>query len=78
MPRQIICKSPKKSLMFDPNTKIKFPPEICGSPFFENVVQLIILSPFESKTGGVELQMAPGFKCLECGAVLDVNQEIKQ
>lgn len=78
MPRQIICSNQKKTLMFDPNTKIKFPPEICGGTFFQNVMQLVILSPFESKTGGIELQMQPGFKCLDCGAVLDVNEELKK
>lgn len=80
MPRQIICSNPKnKSFDFHPlNNKIKFPPEICGGTHFQNVMQLVILSPFESKTGGIELQMQPGFKCLDCGSVLDVNEELKK
>ena len=52
------------------------PVKVCGSSYFENIMQLVALSPFESQKGTAEIQMIPGFRCAECGAVLDLNNEL--
>lgn len=70
MPRKIKCRFVKEN----PFSKKKEP---CDSELFENIVELYAVSGFESQNGQPQMQMVPGFRCIDCGTILNVKEEMQ-